>query len=129
MKRIFLYIIIAFLIQGTALAVPSMDCRSLPAGASQQTPKSRHGQGLLFKLSRPGSQPSHVFGTIHLSDERLVTLPSEVARVLDASRSFTMEAVLDEQAIIELSGRLFYQMAPVSRINWEQPCFSGSQVS
>lgn len=107
-KRIFLYII-AFLIQGTALAVPSMDCRPLPAGASQQTPKPRYGQGLLFKLSRPGSQPSHVFGTIHLSDERLVTLPLEVARVLDASRSFTMEAMLDERAIIELSDHLFYQ--------------------
>lgn len=33
------------------------------------------GKGLLWKVTKPGVAPSYIYGTIHLSDPRLTTLP------------------------------------------------------
>jgi len=48
-------------------------------------------EGVLWRVSRAGVPPSHVFGTIHLADPRVLELPGPVARALDESRSFAME--------------------------------------
>ena len=59
-------------------------------------------RGLLFEVSSPGVSRSFVFGTMHISDERVTRLPPVVAGAFDESRRFVMEAVFDADAIAEL---------------------------
>ncbi len=56
-------------------------------------------KGLLWKIERDGANPSFLLGTMHSEDARVLKVAPEVQRVFDASRSFTMEVVLDAQAI------------------------------
>ena len=55
-------------------------------------------RGLLWRVERPGTVPSHVFGTIHYPDPRVTRLPPAVQEALLGSRSFTMEISLDDTA-------------------------------
>jgi hypothetical protein len=48
-------------------------------------------KGTLWRVSRAGVAPSHVFGTIHLADPRVLDIPTPVLKALERSRSFAME--------------------------------------
>lgn len=52
-----------------------------------------YGQGLLWKIEPPASNadPSYLFGTIHVTDQRVLNLPSEVRDAFETSRSATFE--------------------------------------
>lgn len=52
-----------------------------------------YGQGLLWKIEPPAgdSEPSYLFGTIHVTDQRVLNLPSEVREAFAAARSATFE--------------------------------------
>ena len=52
-----------------------------------------YGQGLLWRIEKPGLAPSHVFGTMHSTDERLLQLPKAVIEVFDRSRRCVLETV------------------------------------
>ena len=58
-----------------------------------------YGQGLLWRVERPGETPSHLFGTMHSSDPDVTRLPEPVAAALDGARTFGMEMVLSADAI------------------------------
>lgn len=60
-------------------------------------------KGLLWKIERDGVQPSFLLGTMHSEDPRVLSVAPEVQRAFDGSTSFTMEVVLDAQAILETS--------------------------
>ena len=49
------------------------------------------GDGLLWRVTRAGATPSHVFGTIHDADERLGELPAQVGVALERSKSLMVE--------------------------------------
>lgn len=66
----------------------------LAAGAAGS--QERFAQGLLWRITRQGVAPSHVFGTIHVSDARLAELPPPVRKAFDASGSLTLEFVADQ---------------------------------
>jgi len=72
----------AFLLAGLAA--------SLPAWA-----KGRFDRGLLWRITREGVAPSHVYGTIHVADARLAELPAPVRKRFDASKSLMLEFVPD----------------------------------
>ena len=72
-----------FLLAVTAFA-------ALPAAAEE-----RYTRGLLWRVSAPGTPPSHVFGTLHAADARLAELPAPVRKAFDASRSLMLEYVAD----------------------------------
>lgn len=57
-----------------------------------------NGQGLLWRIDTPGSEPSYLFGTIHLTDRRVTRLPPQVVKAIDESDSLTVEIVLDDAA-------------------------------
>lgn len=65
-------------------------------------------QGLLWKIERAGQAPSHVFGTIHSEDRRVLTLPKPVQAVFDTAKVYVMEAVLDANAMQALLGAMMY---------------------
>jgi uncharacterized protein YbaP (TraB family) len=48
-------------------------------------------------VSRRGTPDSHVFGTIHLADPRVLLLPDAVQAAFDASRTYAMEIQLQQQ--------------------------------
>lgn len=60
-------------------------------------------KGLLWKIERDGVQPSFLLGTMHSEDPRVLKVAPEVQRAFDSSASFTMEVVLNAQAILETS--------------------------
>jgi uncharacterized protein YbaP (TraB family) len=64
---------------------------SLPAWAAAK----RFDRGLLWRVTKDGTRPSHVYGTIHVSDARLAQLPPPVRRALDGARRVVLEFVPD----------------------------------
>jgi len=80
-----------------------------PCTTGDVTPACRYATGLLWKIERPGQKPSHLFGTIHLSDPRVVSLPPPVLRRFDTAASFTMEVVLDATVLSDLTDTMFFK--------------------
>ncbi|MEZ5817529.1 MAG: TraB/GumN family protein [Hyphomicrobiaceae bacterium] len=56
--------------------------------AASRTP---NGEALLWRISRAGIKPSYLFGTIHLSDERVTVLPRSVVEAMDAAKLVALE--------------------------------------
>ncbi len=76
--------------------------------AAQAAPYSPYSQGLLWKIERAGQAPSYVFGTIHSEDARVLSLPKPVQRVFDGSKTYVMEALLDESALLTMSSSMLF---------------------
>ena len=80
-------------------------CAAAAAFAQASAP---FDQGLLWRVEKPGVAASHVFGTIHVDDPRVIALPPSVAAGLDGARSFTMEVSLDAPNLMALAARMLY---------------------
>lgn len=76
---------------------------ALPVQAAE-----RFGEGLLWRIEGKGVPASHVFGTIHLADTRVTTLPPPVEQAFGQSRSLTIEAGLDPANIVAVANRMIY---------------------
>ena len=61
-----------------------------------------YGQGLLWKVEREGVPPSHLFGTIHVTDAEVLALPPAVGRAFDSSDSLTSEVILSPENLLRL---------------------------
>jgi uncharacterized protein YbaP (TraB family) len=60
--------------------------------------EARFARGLLWRLTKDGVAPSHVYGTIHVADPRLAELPAAVRASFDAAKSLMLEFVPDAYA-------------------------------
>ncbi len=61
-----------------------------------------YGQGLLWQVEAPNGRTSHLLGTFHTSDPRVLALPAPVAEALDRAETLAVEIVLtprDQQAM------------------------------
>jgi uncharacterized protein YbaP (TraB family) len=56
--------------------------------AAKATPNSK---GLLWRIEKPGLPPSHLFGTIHLSDERVNNLSPAVREAVKGAKRVALE--------------------------------------
>lgn len=65
-------------------------------------------RGLLWRIEGKGAPPSHVFGTVHLSDPRVTRLPPPVAREFDQARSVSLELTLDNSNVLALANRMLF---------------------
>lgn len=90
-------------------AVHAYECPPLELAPERQTTDVRHPRGLLWEVSRSGSDPSYVFGTIHVSDPQVLELPEAVTRALHAADNFVMEALLDGPDALDFYQEMFYQ--------------------
>ncbi len=52
-----------------------------------------HGVGVLWKVEAGDAAPSYVFGTVHLSDPRVLALPDSVAQALAGAETVALEVV------------------------------------
>ncbi|WP_192246386.1 TraB/GumN family protein [Mesorhizobium silamurunense] len=50
-----------------------------------------NGKGLLWKLEKPGERPSFLFGTMHITDQRVITLPAMAQRAYDGADTVIIE--------------------------------------
>jgi uncharacterized protein YbaP (TraB family) len=73
------------------------------AGAAPQAGAQRFEQGLLWRIEGAGAPASHVFGTVHVDDARVVQLPPAVARALDEARSLAVELGLTLGNVVALA--------------------------
>lgn len=80
----------------------------LAGGIAPAPAAERYEQGLLWRIEGKGAPASHVFGTIHLADQRVTSLPPAVATELNRARSLTIEVGLDAGAIAALASRMIY---------------------
>ena len=74
-----------------ACCVVAIACSVDAAVATQ--PETRFTKGLLWRVSKAGSAPSYVFGTIHLADPRVLDIPDPVSRALARSRRYYRESI------------------------------------
>jgi uncharacterized protein YbaP (TraB family) len=50
-----------------------------------------NGKGLLWKLEKPGEKPSYLFGTMHMTDTRVTTLPEPARKAYDGASTIVIE--------------------------------------
>lgn len=88
---------------------------SWPAASAETHP---FGQGLLWRIEKPGVQPSHVFGTMHSAEREVVALPSAVEQALAKANSLALEIVMTGevqtalgQAMLLFDGRTLRDIA------------------
>ena len=58
----------------------------------------RFERGLLWRVRHKSAAASHVYGTIHVGDARLATLPAAVKKAFDGARSLMLEFLVDGYA-------------------------------
>jgi uncharacterized protein YbaP (TraB family) len=76
--------------------IAAMSALALAPAASRAS--GRFDRGLLWRVSSKKAAPSHVYGTIHISDPRLAELPPPVRKAFDAARALMLEFVPDGYA-------------------------------
>jgi uncharacterized protein len=69
---------------------------------------SHFSKGLLWKIEMPETPASFIFGTIHSDDKRVTALPEPVARSLNESKRFVMEAIVDGNALVSMAEVMFF---------------------
>lgn len=65
------------------------------AVAPRAAASGRYERGLLWRVTKAGVAPSHVYGTIHVADARLAQLPGPVREAFDSARSLMLEFLPD----------------------------------
>lgn len=71
--------------------VAGLACAALPASAREQ----RFSRGLLWRIAHAGSEPSHVYGTIHDGDASVAALPAPALAAFARSSTLMVEFVAD----------------------------------
>ncbi|TWI36172.1 hypothetical protein IQ26_03126 [Mesorhizobium tianshanense] len=108
------FIIIALLAAGKARAeipdcagadmLPALQKNDLAAYRKIETEAAAtpNGKGLLWKLEKAGERPSFLFGTMHMTDPRVTTLPPAAQKAFDAADTLVIETteVLDQQKMM-----------------------------
>ncbi len=86
--RYVLYAVVLFLVVAARPALPAEDLL--------------HGQGMLWQVEREDAAPSYVFGTMHVSDPRVLDLPPAVMEAFAGSRTVAFELLLTEEVLLRL---------------------------
>lgn len=68
-----------------------------------------YGRGVLWQVSKPGTEPSFLFGTMHMADPRLIKLPENAEAAFNRSGTLALEIteILDPQ---KMAGQAFNLM-------------------
>lgn len=93
---------------GGSAAAATLDCPPLETREPVVTEQPRHAHGLLWRISRADLASSYLFGTVHVSDPRVIDLPAPVTVALEGADIFIMEARLDGPGVYEFSREMFF---------------------
>ena len=101
---VFMATLLVFAPQAKAGDAPVCTGKNLIAELARTNPKlleqidaeaarTLNGQGLLWKIEKDGIQPSWLFGTMHVSDPRVVTLPASAQTAFDGANTVIIETI------------------------------------
>ncbi len=65
-------------------------------------------RGLLWRVEREGLPPSFVFGTVHVTDERVLQVPKPVTGALAQSKTAVFELIVTPELQAELAGAMMF---------------------
>lgn len=103
-----IYVLLFFSISNAdAREFISSQCEPLQENYAQAE-QIKHSQGLLWKISKAGKKTSYLYGTIHVSDVEITTLPEPVNKALNQSSQFIMEALPDMEQLALFSRSMFF---------------------
>lgn len=108
MKRTHLYAPL-FAASVWLLALAAAPSHAQTSSAASPAAWEKYSRGLLWRIERDGVAPSYLFGTLHSDDPRVLALAPPVRQAFDRARTFTMEAVIDADALAQLAQHMFYQ--------------------
>src|SRR4026208_2402211 len=91
---------------GPALPAPraASGAAAAPPPAPARAPAPGIEKPFLWRIETP--VPSYVFGTIHLPDERVTTLPNTVDAVVDATGALFTEIPMDTASMMKAAERV-----------------------
>jgi uncharacterized protein YbaP (TraB family) len=89
--------LLALILIGLAGAGPS----------AAETPRA-FGQGRLWQVSQAGVAPSHIFGTMHVTDGDVVALPAAVDEAFARSDRLVLEVVLTRKNFMRLAQAMIF---------------------
>ncbi|MGQ0595225.1 MAG: TraB/GumN family protein [Gammaproteobacteria bacterium] len=101
----------------------ALDCEPLPATGSVARHSGRFDRGLLFQVTKAGHPGSHVFGTIHVGDPRVLALPKPVSEAFENSRGLVIEVMLDERGLAAFSTHMLLEPGKSLPTEIGQPLF------
>lgn len=80
------------------LAALQQDDPALLTSIAAEADKTENGRGLLWKVEKGGAAPSYLFGTMHVTDPRVTSLPPAAQAAYDAAGTVVIETtdVLDQ---------------------------------
>ena len=77
----------------TIWSVPAVLLLTLPLSVTAQA-QTEFTNGLLWRVEAANGARNHIFGTIHLTDPRVVKLPEPVLAAFQGARSLTIEMIM-----------------------------------
>ena len=92
----------------TAAAFNADECRPVSIVEGEYYGPGEFDRGLLWKIEKPGSKPSYIFGTIHVSDKEILALPEQVEQTLKNSDQFFMEVLPDPGDAAATASLMFF---------------------
>ena len=101
----------------------ALECEPLPATGSVARHSGRFDRGLLFQVTKAGYPESHVFGTIHVGDPRVLALPKPVTEAFEKSRGLVTEVMLDEGGLAAFSTHMLLEPGKTLPTEIGQPLF------
>ena len=81
-----------------ALSLALLLASALPAAAESLL----HGQGIFWRIEGKGAKPSHILGTFHTADQRVLDLSAEIGEAFGAASSLTLERVMTYEDGLEV---------------------------
>ena len=84
------------------------DCRPLQPASKKLAEPLEYSDAVLWKVSRDGQEDSYIFGTIHVSDARITTLPQSVSDALNNAGVYVMEALPEPEESLKFSQMMFF---------------------
>ena len=108
------FLIVLLFVAGKAHAeMPACTGADITAGLQKDDPAAYrkieaeaaatpNGKGLLWRLEKQGEKPSYLFGTMHMTDPRVTTLPAAAQSAFDAADTVVIETtdVLDQSKMM-----------------------------
>jgi len=81
----------------------------LAAGHAYAGTEILFSHGLLFRVEKPGMPASHIFGTMHSEDPRVLLLPEQVRDAFNAADTLALELDLEPATILASMTGMFLQ--------------------
>lgn len=72
-------------------ALPALEAEGRLPALESQAAAEPNGEGRFYRIEREGTAPSFLFGTMHLTDPRLLQLPPEADRALAGANALVIE--------------------------------------